>query len=54
MVARLCVQARPKEVNWSSVTEPLTLVASRTTSQEIVLHPGGAILGRAVNDRRLV
>lgn len=36
-----------------AVTEPLTLVASQSTAWEIVLHAGGAIRGRAVNDRRL-
>jgi uncharacterized GH25 family protein len=36
-----------------AVTEPLTLVASGTAAPEIVLHPGGGIHGRVVNDRRL-
>ncbi|MBP6833274.1 MAG: carboxypeptidase regulatory-like domain-containing protein [Deltaproteobacteria bacterium] len=36
-----------------AVTDPLVLVASRATAHEVVLHPGGAIHGRAVNDRRL-
>ena len=35
-----------------AVTEPLALVAATSTPQEIVLHPGGVIRGRAVNDRR--
>lgn len=36
-----------------AVTEPLSLAAARSTVHEIVLHPGGAIRGRALNDRRL-
>ncbi len=36
-----------------AVSDPLVLVASRSTAREIVLHPGGSIHGRAVNDRRL-
>jgi len=36
-----------------AVTEALTLVSASATVHQIVLHPGGAIHGRAVNDRRL-
>lgn len=36
-----------------AVAPALTLVAARSTEQEIVLHPGGVIHGRVVNDRRL-
>ncbi len=36
-----------------AVAPPVTLIAARSTEQEIVLHPGGTVRGRVISERRL-
>jgi len=36
-----------------AVAPPVTLIAARSTEQEIILHPGGTLRGRVVSERRL-